>query len=183
MRVITGTARGRSLQSVPGLDVRPTSEKVKEAVFSSIHFELEGAKLLDLFCGSGQMGIEALSRGAALCVFVDNARASVEVTKQNLAATGLAAGARVVQTEAKSFLSGLASRTVPEKFDFVFLDPPYSQGLVQEVLPLLPPVMSGAGVILCEHEEADKLPDAFEGFVRVKKYRYGRISVSAYRRG
>lgn len=182
MRVITGIARGRTLAAVPGMEVRPTSEKVKEAVFSSVQFELEGAKVLDLFCGSGQMGIEALSRGASLCVFVDRSKASIDVTKQNLSVTGLAPASRVVQTEAKSYLTGAVSRTVREQFDIVFLDPPYSQGILQEILPLIPPLMHEAGVILCEHEETDPVPEEIGGFVRVKKYRYGRISVSAYRK-
>ena len=177
MRVITGTARGRTLEAVEGMEVRPTSEKVKEAVFSSVQFELEGAKMLDMFCGSGQMGIEGLSRGASLCVFVDNAKRSIDVTKQNLVASNLFSKARVVQTDAKSFLAGAR-----DKFDIAFLDPPYARGILQETLPLLVPFMSGAGVILCEHEETDCLEDEIGDFVRVKKYRYGRISVSAYRR-
>ena len=89
MRVITGSARGRVLLPVAGMDVRPTTDKVKEAVFSAIQFEVEGARVLDLFCGSGQMGIEALSRGAQSCVFVDSSRASQDVTKKNLTTTGL----------------------------------------------------------------------------------------------
>lgn len=182
MRVITGIARGRTLEAVPGMEVRPTAEKVKEAVFSSIHFEVEGAKMLDIFCGSGQMGIEALSRGASLCVFVDQSKTSIDVTKKNLASAGLASASRVVQTDARSFLVGMHSRTVREQFDIVFLDPPYSKGILQEILPLLPPLMHEAGVILCEHEESDLLPEDIGGFSRVKKYRYGRISVSAYRK-
>lgn len=177
MRVITGTARGRKLATVEGMEVRPTAEKVKEAIFSSVHFELEGAKMADIFCGSGQMGIEALSRGASLCVFVDNGSRSIQVTKQNLIDTKLFQKARVVQTDAKAFLSG-----TKEKFDIAFLDPPYSQGILQEVLPLLTKVMKDTGIILCEHEEIDILPDEINGFVRVKKYRYSRISVSAYRK-
>ena len=106
MRVVTGIARGRVLATVEGLDVRPTSQKVKEAVFSSIQFEVEGARVLDLFCGSGQMGIEALSRGAASCTFVDLDRRSIEVTKRNLTASGLFSLSRVVQMDYLSFLQG-----------------------------------------------------------------------------
>ena len=132
MRVITGTARGRKLETVDGLDVRPTTSKVKEAVFSAIQFEIEGARVLDLFCGSGQMGIEALSRGAALCVFVDSARSSQDVTKRNLMTTGLFSSARVAAMDYKDFL-----RTTKEKFDIVFMDPPYSQGMAQDAMQLL----------------------------------------------
>ena len=177
MRVVTGIARRRVLATVEGLDVRPTSQKVKEAVFSSIQFEVEGARVLDLFCGSGQMGIEALSRGAASCTFVDLDRRSIEVTKRNLTASGLFSLSRVVQMDYLSFLQGCRDR-----FDIVFLDPPYTQGMIQQALPLLAKHMNPAGVILCEHEEKDSLPEeAGEGFVRIKKYRYSRTSVSAYR--
>ena len=91
MRVITGSARGRKLETLEGLDVRPTTEIVKEAVFSIIHFRLPGAKIADIFAGSGQMGIEALSRGASRAVFVDQSRASLQVVRKNLQTTGLAA--------------------------------------------------------------------------------------------
>lgn len=182
MRVITGTARGRVLKAVEGLDVRPTTDKVKEAVFSAVHFQLEGAKMLDLFCGSGQMGIEALSRGAEVCVFVDKDRRSIEVTKQNLVSAGLFQKARVTQTDFKSYLTGCK-----DSFDIAFLDPPYSCGILQQALPLLVGKMNPSGVILCEHEEKDILPDKVSSpdgtvvFCRTKKYRYARISVSAYR--
>lgn len=177
MRVITGTARGRILTAVDGMDVRPTASKVKEAIFSAVQFEIEGARMLDLFCGSGQMGIEALSRGASLAVFVDADRRSQEVTKKNLTATGLMKQARAVCMDYKDYLS-----TTKDIFDIAFLDPPYSRGMVQEALPLLAPRMSLSGVIFCEHEESDAVPDEIGDFVRVKKYRYARISVSAYRR-
>lgn len=177
MRVITGTARGRVLNTVAGLDVRPTTDKVKEAVFSSIQFEIEGAKVLDLFCGCGQLGIEALSRGAQMCVFIDSDRRSIEVTKQNLIHTGLFKQARVSQTDAQAYLASCR-----EMFDIAVLDPPYSKGMLQLALPLLVEHMSLSGVILCEHEEKDVLPETVGDFIRVKKYRHGRISVSGYRR-
>ena len=120
MRVITGSARGRVLLPVAGMDVRPTTDKVKEAVFSAIQFEVEGARVLDLFCGSGQMGIEALSRGAQSCVFVDSSRASQDVTKKNLTTTGLMKQARVAAMDYQMFL-----KSSKDTFDLVFLDPPY----------------------------------------------------------
>ena len=177
MRVITGSARGRVLQPVAGMDVRPTTDKVKEAVFSAIQFEVEGARVLDLFCGSGQMGIEALSRGAQSCVFVDASRASQNVTKKNLTTTGLMSKARVAAMDYELFL-----KSTKDQFDLVFLDPPYSKGFVQKALPLIAPHVSESGVILCEHERCDPPPLSFGGFVRTKEYRYGRISISAFRR-
>lgn len=176
MRVITGTAKGRKLETVENLDVRPTSVKVKKAIFSAINFELEGAAVLDLFCGSGQMGIEALSRNARTCVFVDHAKNSLEITQKNLASTGLFKQARVVAMDYKSFL-----QSTTDVFDIAFLDPPYSKGLIQETLPLLVLKMSEAGLILVEHEKSDELPEVVGDFYRVKQYHYGRISVSAYR--
>ena len=105
MRVITGTARGRKLKTLEGMDVRPTTDMVKEAVFSIVQFQVPCASVLDVFAGSGQMGIEALSRGAARAVFVDNSRASQAVIRENLAATGLAKQARVIADDAVSFLA------------------------------------------------------------------------------
>ncbi len=177
MRVITGAAKGRVLKTLDGVDVRPTTEKVKEAVFSAIQFEIEGARVLDLFCGSGQMGIEALSRGASFCVFVDHARRSQDITKQNLNISGLFSLARVAAMDYQDFL-----KTTKERFDIAFLDPPYSKGYAQAALLLLPGVMTDSGVILCEHERSDSLPEEVMGFVRTREYRYGRISVSAYRK-
>ena len=100
--------------------------------YGAVHFQLEGAKMLDLFCGSGQMGIEALSRGAEVCVFVDKDRRSIEVTKQNLVSAGLFQKARVTQTDFQSYLTGCK-----DSFDIAFLDPPYSCGILQQALPLL----------------------------------------------
>lgn len=177
MRVITGSARGRVLETVDGLDVRPTTDKVKEAVFSSIQFEVEGARVLDLFCGSGQMGIEALSRGASFAVFVDSSKRSAEVAKKNLITTNLFKNSRVSAMDCKSFLM-----STKETFDIAFMDPPYSKGLIDEALSLLENHMSEAGVILCEHDRNDVLPEELESFKRVKQYNYGRIAVSAYRR-
>ena len=127
MRVISGTARSVPLLSREGLDTRPTSDRVKEAVFNVLQFEIEGRSVLDLFGGSGQMAIEALSRGAASAVFVDQSKAAVALVKKNLEKTKLTGG-RVVQGDSIAFLSG------PGKFDLVFLDPPYDSGLLENAL-------------------------------------------------
>ena len=116
MRVITGTCRGRRLLEPVGRDVRPTADQVKEAMFNIIQFDVEGRKVLDLFAGTGQLGIEALSRGAAECLFVDSARDSVRLVQENLRRCGLAA--RVLQCDALGILKS------GEKFDLVILDPP-----------------------------------------------------------
>lgn len=176
MRVITGSARGRRLITLEGLDVRPTTDMVKEAMFSIIQFELEGAMVLDLFAGSGQLGIEALSRGARFAVFVDVSRDSQEVTRQNLQTTGLAKQSRVAAMDSIAFL-----RSTKETFDIALLDPPYHKKLIEEALPLLAPKMSESGIILCETAADETLPQEAGRFVKKKEYRYGKIKLTAYR--
>ena len=175
MRVITGTARGRKLETLDGLDVRPTTEIVKEAVFSMIHFRLPASNVADIFAGSGQMGIEAISRGAKKATFVDQSRASIEIVRRNLASTGLAGQANVVMDGAESFLE----RT-REKFDFIFLDPPYNRGYGMKLLPLLEQALAPGGLVLFEHSRDEVLPEEIGGLKRVKEYRYGKTLITTY---
>lgn len=177
MRVITGSARGRRLLTLEGMNVRPTVSKVKEGIFSAIQFDIEGRKILDLFAGSGQLGIEALSRGAQLCVFVDNSRNSLDIVKKNLNACELEKNARVVLSDYSSFLAGKT-----ELFDIAFIDPPYRKGIIDEVMKLLPERMSEAGVIMCEHPVDEELKEQYGDFVCKKVYKYGKVNVSLYRR-
>lgn len=176
MRVITGTARGRKLNTLEGLDVRPTTDQVKEAMFSIIQFEVEGAAVLDLFAGSGQLGIEALSRGARLAVFVEQSRKAQEVVRQNLLATKLAERSRVTAMDAIAYLQGCR-----DHFDIALLDPPYRSGLLEKALPLLAPKMTPGGVILCESALDEELPQKAGAFEIKKQYRYGKIKLTAYR--
>ncbi len=179
MRVITGTARGRRLITREGEDVRPTSDRVKEAAFSIIQFEVEGRRFLDLFAGSGQMGIEALSRGAKSAVFVDQSAQSVDVVRRNLQTVGFTERAQVFTSGYESFLSA-----TPGRFDLAFLDPPYEKGFVEKALPLLAPNMNPGGVILCEHSEREEPPaEIGGGFARTRTYRYGKVRLSVYRGG
>ena len=122
MRVITGTARGRKLLEPAGMDIRPTADVVKEAVFNIIQFDVEGRRVLDLFAGTGQLGIEALSRGAAECVFVDESAKAVKIVRENLSRCKLEG--RVMQTDAVSYLPRAGI------FDIIFLDPPYDTTLL-----------------------------------------------------
>lgn len=177
MRVITGTARGKKLETLGGNDVRPTVDRVKEAVFSIIQFQTEGRAFLDLFAGSGQMGIEALSRGAKEAYFVDQSRKALEVTKRNLKSAGLEKNAKVFLTDARSFL-----RTNAAVFDIAFLDPPYDLNLIEECLEPLSAHMSAGGIILCETKIERKLAQRAGSFEQVKEYRYGKIKITAYRR-
>ena len=177
MRVIAGIAGGRKIASLPGLDVRPTAEKVKEAIFSSIQFDLEGRRFLDLFAGCGQMGIEALSRGAKSATFVDNCASHLKVVKENLNITGLANSAKAICADYASFLA-----TCSDTFDIAFLDPPYYEGLITDALLKTCQVMSAFGKILCEHPKEITLPDTVNDFYCYKEYNYGKIVISAYRR-
>lgn len=179
MRVITGTARGRKLVTVEGADlVRPTTDRVKEAIFSAIQFEIPGAVVLDLFAGSGQLGIEALSRGAAECHFVDNAAPSIKAVKQNIEHCGFSETAHVHPMPFSAFLKSARC-----EFDIALLDPPYERKIIQKALPILTPKMSERGVIVCEHERDCVLPHEIEnGFELVKLLRHSSISLSIYRR-
>lgn len=175
MRVITGTARGRKLEQLVGDDVRPTTDRVKEAVFSIIQFDIEGRRFLDLFAGSGQMGIEALSRGAREAVFVDNRRESAAIVKRNLQTTKLGDNAKVVQMDSISYLN-----INKEKFDFLFLDPPYGTGLLQAALAKAEGVMNETGLVICESPVNEELPQAVGEFVLHRTYKYGKIKITTY---
>ncbi|HIZ55791.1 MAG TPA: 16S rRNA (guanine(966)-N(2))-methyltransferase RsmD [Firmicutes bacterium] len=176
MRVITGTARGRRLKTLEGLEVRPTADRVKEGVFSMIQFEIENAAFLDLFAGSGQMGIEALSRGARLAVFIDHRREAQEVIRENLRTTGLTKNSRVAAMEYDLFLAN-----TKDTFDIAFLDPPYHQDLLPRALDLVVPKMSASGIIICEHERNEELPASVGEYAVYRTYRYGKIMITVYR--
>lgn len=176
MRVITGTARGMRLTTLEGLDVRPTTDQVKESIFSIIQFELEGARVLDLFAGSGQLGIEALSRGASSAMFIDQNRAAVNVVNENLEHTKLAKNAIVKNENSLSFLD-----FSKDTFDIAFLDPPYGKGLIDVALPKLVERMSDAGVIICETSKEETLPSEVGKFYKKCEYKYGKIKLTVYR--
>ena len=177
MRIISGSAKGRRLTPLPGLDVRPTTDKVKEGIFSAIQFDIEGRRFLDLFAGSGQMGLEALSRGAESAIFVDNSAESVKVVTSNVAACKFEASSKIVRSDALSFLT-----LTKEKFDIAFLDPPYMAGLLDKALILATQKMSDFGIIICEHPAEIELPEAVGGFTVYKKYRYGKINITTYKK-
>ena len=177
MRVITGLARGRRLKTLSGNDVRPTSDRVKEGIFSSLQFDIEGRRFLDLFAGSGQMGIEALSRGCDSCVFVDASKEAVKVIKENVSACGFENKSRIVNGDSLSFVA-----TDGGTFDIAFLDPPYRADLLLKALKGVAKLMSDYGIIICEHPAEVALPDSANGFSVYKKYRYGKINVTTYKK-
>lgn len=177
MRVITGIAKGRKLNRLEGRDIRPTADRVKEGLFSAIQFDIEGRRVLDLFAGSGQLGIEALSRGAASALFTDCARSSADIVRANLKLTGLEKNATVFCADYSDFLA-----TCREKFDIAFLDPPYAAGILCDALGKTARVMSDYGVIICEHPCEQELPDTAGDFTLCKQYKYGKIKLSFYRK-
>ena len=175
MRVITGIARGRRLIAPEGLDVRPTADKVKEGIFSAIHFEIENAYVLDLFAGSGQMGIEALSRGAKRAVFVDNSARSLSCVNENLRNTGLARQAEVINRDSFDYI-----KMTGQKFDIIILDPPYHYGHIAALLPIAAKKLADGGCVICEYEKDAELPPTPEGLVLRKTYHYGKINVTIF---
>lgn len=178
MRIIAGSKRGKALLSPQGEGVRPTTSMVKEAVFNILQFEIEGRRFLDLFAGSGQMGLEALSRGAALAVFVDSSRDAARLIEKNIAGAGFEDRARVAAADFEGFLKARG-----ELFDVAFIDPPYHEGLMERALELTAGRMAPGGVILCEHGSREALPETCGGFKKRKVYRYGKTSITAYRAG
>ncbi len=176
MRVIAGTAHGTPLAALPGEEItRPTIARVKEAMFSSVQFLVPGARVLDLFAGSGQLGIEALSRGAAFADFVDVSRQAAEVVRQNCRAAGVAARARVTVKDASAFLQSAAG-----PYDLVLLDPPFGHGTLGTVLPALPALLAPGAVVLAESEGTALLPAGAGPLYMKKQYRYGKILVTRY---
>ena len=175
MRVITGSARGRKLQAPEGLATRPTTDQVKESIFNIIQFEVPGAKVLDLFAGSGQMGIEALSRGAAFCVFIDNAPISQDVIRENLKKTGFIKSARFANMDAAQFLA-----STKDSFDLAFLDPPYEMEWIAKILPLLSAKIAEGGTVICETEKTAQLPEEAGDLILHRSYKYGKIKVTIY---
>ncbi len=177
MRVITGSARGRVLETLKGDDiVRPTTDKVKEAIFSAIQFEIEGRDFIDVFAGSGQMGIEALSRGARSAVFLDSSRRAAAVIERNLRVTNLQQFATVIVADSLNYL-----RSTDLLFDVAFLDPPYNTGILQETMPIIAQRMKKTGVIICESALNDKILQKYYKFTLDRERTYGKIRVSTYR--
>lgn len=176
MRVITGKARGRLLETLKGDDVRPTTDKVKEAIFSAIQFELEGRRFLDLFAGCGQMGIEALSRGCTTATFIDRSKMSTRVIERNLTVTNLKQFADVRTMDSVDFI-----KSTPEEFDIIFLDPPYNKGILQEIMPLCAQRIKKTGVIICESALNDEILQKYYKFTLDRQRTYGKIKVSIYR--
>ena len=180
MRVITGTARGRKLKELEGMETRPTTDRVKEGLFNILQFDIEGRRVLDLFAGTGQLGIECLSRGAAQAAFVDRRSDAVKLIRENLKLTGLEDRARVTAGDSMEYL-----RNLREKYDLVFLDPPYEAGLLEPALEHIArfDILNPHGIIVAEHPASRVLPALTAPYRLHRTYRYGKIALTVYRRG
>ena len=174
MRVISGSMRGKRLREPANYDIRPTTDKVKESIFNIIQFGIEGRRVLDLFAGTGQLGIECLSRGAAEVTFVDQSREAIAIVRDNLKSCGF--DARVVQEDSISFLSRGG------KYDIILLDPPYATNLLDKALQIINSVdiLTEGGIIMCESGREKPMPDMNMPYFKRKEYNYGKVKLTTY---
>ena len=179
MRVIAGSARGVQLKTPNGMHTRPTIDRVKEALFSIIHFDIPGATVLDLFGGTGQLGIEALSRGAKRCIFIDNSDSACGLIKENLKKTKLEDAATVHRCDYADYL-----RKTAEKFNIVILDPPYAEVFLENALKMITEIdiLQSGGIIVTERPVGKALDLDIQGFVRSKDYKYGSVLLTLFRK-
>lgn len=179
MRVITGKARGVVLKTPDGSATRPTTDRVKEALFSIIQFDIPTAKVLDLFAGTGQLGIEALSRGAASAVFVDEREDACKVVRENLKRTRLEQEAKVIRTDYVTFL-----RNCSDSFDIILLDPPYAEVFLENSLKMITEIdiLQSGGIIVTERPVEKELNFEFPGFTRSKDYKYASTILTLFRK-
>ena len=179
MRVISGKARGVNLKTPDGVLTRPTIDRVKEALFSIINFDIPASNVLDLFGGTGQLGIEALSRGAKSAVFVDQREDACKLIKENLRRTKLEQDAKVVRMDYLDYL-----KRCKDKFDIIFLDPPYAEVFLENALKCITEIdiLQSGGIIVAERPLGKDLPWDFEGYTRSKDYKYGKVLLTIYRK-
>ena len=177
MRIIAGHAKGRRLQSPRGMGTRPMMDRVREALFSSLGTRVPGSRVLDLYAGSGSLGLEALSRGADSAVFVEQGGPAIEVLRANVQSVGL--GGSVITTDVQRFLEGSDG-----EFDLVFVDPPYALELasVEEILELVVDRISVAGTVVLHRPDGEDEAEEPTGLVKVDERRYGRTRLWRYER-
>ncbi len=181
MRVIAGQARGRRLRTPKGRALRPTADRVKEALFNILPHDLSGRRVLDLFAGTGNLGLEALSRGAASAVLVDIARDAADIIEENVHALGYASVARVMASPVFKAVRSLARGG--ERFDLILLDPPYERGLAGEALKEIAKegLLAADGVVVAEHSVRDRLEENYGSLTLADRRRYGDTALSFYR--
>ena len=180
MRIIAGSARGRKLSEPVGMDIRPTTDNVKESVFNIIQFDSPGATVLDMFAGTGQLGIEALSRGAEEAVFLDKSQKALRLVRSNLETAGFAERSRVICADSLQWIER------GEKFDIVFMDPPYDGDILEKALSLAISfdILADDGIIVCEsRSDKNLIADGPGSYAYTKReYRYGKIKITVFRK-
>lgn len=176
MRVITGEARGRKLKTPSNDDVRPTTDNVKESIFNIIRDCVEGRRVLDMFAGTGQLGIEAISRGADSVVFTDSDAKSISLVKENLSICKF--NATVIKTDAIAYLKHC------DKFDLIFMDPPYDSNLYEAALNNICEfdILNIGGLIVVESRRDKILPEVKSPYKLLKEYNYGKVKITTYTR-
>ena len=179
MRVITGKARGVILKTPDGVATRPTADRVKEAIFNIIQFDVPMARVLDLFGGTGQLGIEALSREAKSAVFVDEREDACRLIRENLKRTKLESFGRIIRSDYMAYL-----KSCKDKFDIILLDPPYAEVFLENSLKMITEIdiLQSDGIIVTERPVGKELPWEFSGFERSRDYKYGRTLITIYRK-
>lgn len=178
MRIITGEYRGRRIETPYGKDVRPTSDKVKEAIFSILYDNIFNAVVVDLFAGTGNLGLEALSRGAMRAYFGDNSKESIKFIKANVEKCGAESKSKIIFADYMKVL-----QRINEKIDIFFVDPPYDSGLYEKVLTSIDTLdlLSNDGIIITEHDKNMCMQDRIGKLIKFKVRHYGKISISLYR--
>ena len=179
IRVITGKARGIQLKTPDGVHTRPTTDRVKEAIFSIIHFDIPNATVLDLFGGTGQLGIEALSRGAKFAVFVDERDDSCKLIRENIKRTGFDKQSSVVRSDYSVYL-----KKCSQKFDLILLDPPYAEVFLENSLKMISEIdiLQSGGIIVTERPLGKDLPWEHPCYLRSKDYKYGNTLITIFRK-
>lgn len=180
MRITAGTMKGRKLKVPCGLDLRPTSDKVKEALFNILSNQIAGATLLDLYAGTGSIGIEALSRGAGNVIFIENNLRHLQYLKKNLALFSFEGKVEIFAIAASDFLK--KSKKLHRSFDIIFVDPPYASNEVEKILPMLQEgdMITDQGMVIIEHFHKKALPEKEGNLFFLKKYKYGETVLSFY---
>ena len=178
MRIISGARRGKKLATLEGDKVRPTTDRVKEALFNILQFKISGSSFVDLFAGSGQIGLEALSRGADRSFFADSSRDAAKVIRQNILSTGFEDRAELFTGDYQGFFR----QKKEESFDIIYIDPPYHENLFLPAIEASSMYVKPAGLIICEHPTNEPLPQRIGKAIAGKSYRYGKISLTIYSR-
>lgn len=182
MRIITGSAKGRVILAPEGLDTRPTSDRVKEALFNIISKKIHASNVLDLFAGTGNLGLEAISRGAKRCTFTEKNNNTYRILEKNVSNLGFAGSCELYKMDAIELLTNLGKQN--KKYDIIFLDPPYSMGLVEKSIELINKhmLLAEKGIIISEHDETERVQEKVEALVNYRTERYGRTKIYFWHR-